>query len=128
MQARISAPTPGHRKSQRGTIMASYARKSIVTLFAGTALAAGIATPASAQPVIQDGLVNVNVGDVVVQDAVDIGVAAQIAANICGVKVGPIAVLGTVVDRSGTDSRTICRTDQEQNGEIVSVPVFLSNN
>jgi hypothetical protein len=108
--------------------MASYARRTIVTLFAGTALAAGIATPASAQPVIQDGLVNVNVGDVVVQDAVDIGVAAQIAANICGVKVGPIAVLATVVDRSGADSPTICMIDQEQDGEIVSVPVFLSNN
>jgi len=106
--------------------MASYAQKSIATLFAGTVLAVGIASPASAQT--QDGLVNVMVGDVVVQDAVDIGVAAQVAANICNVKVGPVAVLATVVDRTGNDSRTICMTNQEQDGEIVSVPVFISDN
>ena len=60
---------------------------------------------------IQDGLVNVAVGDVTITDAVDIGVAAQVAANICGVKVGPVVVLGVAVDRSG-DSRTVCTTDQ----------------
>ena len=41
----------------------------------------------------------------------DIGVAAQVVANICGVKVGPVAVLGTAVDRTG-DARTVCTTDQ----------------
>ena len=106
--------------------MTSIAKKSIATIFAGTVLAVGVASPASAQ-VEQDGLINVNVGDVVLQDTVDIGVAAQVAANICGVKVGPVAVLGKAVDRSGAD-RTVCTIDQEQDGEIVSVPVFLSNN
>jgi hypothetical protein len=33
------------------------------------------------------------------------------AANICGVKVGPVAVLGQAVDRSGA-SQTVCTTDQ----------------
>jgi hypothetical protein len=98
--------------------MASYAKKSIVTLFAGAALATGVATPASAQPV-QDGLVNVAVGDVTILEDVNVAVAAQVAAAICGVKVGPVAVLGRAVDRSG-ETENICPSangpvDIEQN-------------
>jgi len=86
----------------------SYAKKSIVTLFAGAAMVTAAAAPASAATQFQDGLVNVAVGDITVQD-INVGVAAQIAANVCGVKVGPVAVLGRAVDRSGTTS-TICTT------------------
>ena len=89
--------------------MARYVQKSIATLFAGTVLAVGIASPASAQE--QDGLVNVNVGNVTILEDVNIGVAAQLAANLCGVKVGPVAVLGVAVDRSG-DTETVCQSDQ----------------
>jgi hypothetical protein len=66
---------------------------------------------ASAQIAIQDGLINVAVGDVTILEDVNIGVAAQVAANICGVKVGPVAVLGRAVDRSGATS-TVCTNDQ----------------
>ncbi len=83
-------------------------KKLLVSLCA-TGMLFGIAAPASAQE--QDGLVNVMIGDVTIEDAVDVGVAAQVAANVCGVKVGPVAVLATVVDRSG-DSRIVCGTDQ----------------
>lgn len=69
----------------------------------------GGAAPASAQQ--QDGLVNVMVGDVIIRDAVDVNVAAQVAANLCGVQVGPVAVLAQQVDQSGT-SRTVCTIDQ----------------
>ncbi len=94
--------------------MASYVKKSVATLFAGTVLAVGFAAPASAQPV-QDGLVNVAVGDITVQD-INVGVAAQIAANACDlVNVGQVAVLARAVDRSG-GSRTVCTTDQ---GDVV---------
>lgn len=55
----------------------------------------------------QNGLVNVMVGDVSILEDANIGVAAQVAAQICGVNVGPVAVLGTAVDRSG-DTRTVC--------------------
>ena len=75
------------------------------------ALTLAVAGPASAQITVQDGLVNVNVGDVTILEDVDIGVAAQVAANICGLKVGPVAVLGNAVDRSGA-TRTVCTTDQ----------------
>ncbi len=88
----------------------SYAKKTIVTLFAGAAVMAGTAAPAMASTQNQDGLVNVAVGDITISD-VNIGIAAQIAAQICGNKVGPVAVLGVAVDRSG-DTRTVCQSAQ----------------
>ena len=90
--------------------MTSFARTTIVSVFTGAALVAVSAAPASASTQHQDGLVNVAVGDITLED-INIGVAAQIAATICGVKVGPVAVLGAAVDRSGA-TRTVCTTDQ----------------
>ncbi len=98
--------------------MKSYARKTIVTLFAGTVVMAGAVAPASASTQHQDGLVNVAVGDITLTD-INIGVAAQIIAQVCGVKVGPVAVLGAAVDRSGA-TRTVC--------SVTSGPVTLSQN
>lgn len=98
--------------------MNSTARKAIVSVFASGVVIAGVATPASAATQNQDGLVNVAVGDITVED-INVGVAAQIAAQVCGVKVGPVAVLGQAVDRSG-DTRTVCESDQG--------PVTLSQN
>ncbi len=90
--------------------MTSTLKRSVFCLTATAALVTGVAGTASAQP-IQDGLVNVAVGDVTILKDVNIGVAAQVAANICGVKVGPVAVLGRAVDRSGA-TETVCTTDQ----------------
>lgn len=87
------------------------ARTAIASIFAGAIVVTGAAAPASAATQTQDGLINVAVGDITITDAVDIGVAAQVAAQICGVKVGPVAVLGRAVDRSG-DTETVCTTDQ----------------
>ncbi len=96
--------------------MNSTASKAIASVFASGIVMAGAAAPVSAaQQTQRDGLIQVQVGDITITDAVDIGVAAQIAANICGVKVGPVAVLGVAVDRSGGD-RTVCTTDQ---GDVV---------
>lgn len=97
--------------------MLKNARKSVVGLFAAASMA--IAIPAAAQLALQDGLVNVSVGDVNILNDARIGVAAQVAAQICGVKVGPVAVLGNAVDRSGASS-TVCTTDQG--------PVTISQN
>lgn len=96
----------------------SYAKKMIVTLFAVAALAGGVA-PANAATQHQDGLVNVAVGDVSLLNNARIGVAAQVAAQVCGIKVGPVAVLGTAVDASGATT-TVCNTDQG--------PVTISQN
>lgn len=82
------------------------AKRFVATLFATSLVAVGVAAPtASAQD--QDGLVNVAIGDVNILNDANIGVAAQVAANVCGVRVGPVAVLATQVDRSG-ESRTVC--------------------
>ena len=81
-------------------------KRRLTTLAIAAALFLGIAAPAMAQHE-QDGLVNVAIGDVEILNDANIGVAANIAANICGVKVGPVAVLGTAVDRSG-DTETVC--------------------
>jgi len=45
---------------------------------------------------------------------------AKVAAQICGVKVGPVAVLGHAVDRSGAAS-TVCTM-------ISGAPVTISQN
>jgi hypothetical protein len=66
-------------------------------------------TPANAANQQQRGLVNVAVGDVSVLNNAKIGAAAQVAANVCGVAVGPVAVLATQVARTG-DARTVCST------------------
>lgn len=85
-------------------------RTAMASLFTGAIVITGAAAPASAATQNQDGLVNVAVGDITITD-INIGVAAQIAAQICGVKVGPVAVLGVAVDRRG-GTRTVCQTDQ----------------
>lgn len=85
-------------------------KRAFATLTASALLFVGVAGPAAAQQ--QDGLVNVAVGDVNVLNDVDIGVAAQLAANVCGVKVGPVAVLATQVDRSGAPA-TVCTTGDQ---------------
>jgi hypothetical protein len=98
--------------------MTSFVRKSIVTLFAGASMVGVTAGPASAANQNQDGLVNVAVGDITIQD-INVGVAAQVAAQVCGLKVGPVAVLGRAVDLSG-QTQTICRSPQG--------PVTISQN
>jgi hypothetical protein len=106
-------PGIGTTSDTKGTVMASIAKKSIVTLFAGAAMVTAAAAPASAAPnQFQDGLVNVAVGNVTILEDVNIGVAAQVAAAVCGVKVGPVAVLGSAVDR-GLGDRTVCTNDNE---------------
>jgi hypothetical protein len=78
---------------------------SALTL-AGTGL---LGAPASAQPVTQQGLVNVNITDVAVQ--VPIGVAA----NVCDVNVA-------VLVNTFLDSADDCNADTEQQAVVESSP------
>jgi len=84
-------------------------RKALATLALGVGLAFGAPNAAEAQQ--QDGLVNVNIGDVTILENVQVGVAAQIVAQICGLRVGPVAVLARQVDRTG-QARTVCTAEQ----------------
>jgi hypothetical protein len=87
-------------------------RKLMASLVFGAVVYGASVQDASAQR--QDGLVNINVGDVTILEDVNVAVAANVVAQICGVDVGPLAVaiLGRAiaVDRSGR-SQTICRVD-----------------
>jgi hypothetical protein len=92
------------------------------TMMAAT-LAVGLsAVPATAQQNSQRGLVNVAVFEVIddvtviVQDVnVAIGVAANIAANVCGVTV-PVAVLSTQV----TAGEFTCTNDAGDTGVTIT--------
>ena len=83
-----------------------------VFAFMGATVLFSPALPAAAQVAVQDGLVNVAVGDVTIARDVNVGVAAQVAANVCGVNVGPVAVLARQVDRSGA-TQTVCTSNNQ---------------
>jgi hypothetical protein len=85
-------------------------KKTCAALFATALLGVGIAAPASAaNNSQQSGLVNVSVGDVSVLNNANIGVAANVAATICGVSVGPVALLAANTALTGT-TNTVCNT------------------
>jgi hypothetical protein len=91
--------------------MVTRMKMSLTAICCSVALAGGAFAPsAAAQNTAGDSLVNVQVGDITIEDAVDVNVAASVAATICGVEVGPVAVLATTVDVTGKKA-TICRTD-----------------
>ena len=84
-------------------------RKMVASLFASALLFAGLAGSASAQ-VVQDGLVNVAIGDITVED-VNVAVAAQIVATVCAnVDLeAAIAIVGAVdAGPTGTTDQ-VCR-------------------
>jgi hypothetical protein len=86
-------------------------KNTVKILAAGTALSGSLlltAGVASAQPLnLQDGLVNVGVGDVTILEDVNVGVAATVAAAICGINVSDVNVLATQVD-ADSGQQTVC--------------------
>lgn len=89
--------------------MRAFTKATAGAVFAGSLLFAGGAAPAMAAPPGQDGLVNVSVGDVSILNDARIAVAAQVAANVCGIAVGPVNVIARSVDRGGP-TVTVCET------------------
>jgi hypothetical protein len=96
--------------------MLNRTRKFATAILLSGMLAIGVAGPAMAQ---QNGLVNVEIGDVTILEDVRIGVAAGIAANVCGVRVGPVAILARQVDASG-GQRTVCEADADNPTVVIS--------
>lgn len=72
---------------------------------------AGGAAPANAQ--VQDGLVNIAIGDVTILEDVRVAVAATVLANVCGVTVNVLSVDegGGPVSCTARNGRTIAVTD-----------------
>ena len=87
--------------------MTHFVRKTLISLTAASALVTGVALPAqAANDPTQDGLVNVAIGDITIKD-INVSVVANVVAQVCGVHVGGVAVLGTAVDDSG-EAATVC--------------------
>jgi len=91
--------------------MKRWMQRNMVALVVAGALSLGLVGPAAAQVNVGDGLVNVQIGDVSVLNNLNLGVAAEIAAQICDISVSNVAVLAEQVDRSGRQ-RTVCETPQ----------------
>jgi|RhiMetdeSRZDD1v2_1073273.scaffolds.fasta_scaffold525682_1 hypothetical protein len=80
--------------------------------FTSAALFMGIAAPASAQPIVTGGLVNVTIVDVLNNNTVTVPVAVglNLAANVCDVNVNVLAQqfhTGTATCTNGTQTVTI---------------------
>jgi hypothetical protein len=83
-------------------------------------LALGLARPASAQTTgFGDGLVTVQIGNITILKNAQIGVAADIADQICGLSVSNVAVLAEQVDGSGRE-RMVCTTTDGQDVSITN--------
>jgi hypothetical protein len=77
--------------------------------FAVVCTAALVAAPsASAQR--QDGLVNVVIGDVTIAEDVNVAVAANIVAQVCGVQADVVVAVIAAVDQNSRQA-TFCRTE-----------------
>jgi hypothetical protein len=87
-------------------------KKATVTLFAGAMLAGGIAAPAAAASK-QDGLVNVNVGDVTILQDVNIAAAIDAVVQLCGLDVDAALLLLSAAETVDQTSRntTVCKTE-----------------
>lgn len=103
--------------------MSSVTRIGVAAAAASALFVGSSVAPAQAA-VQQDGLVNVNVGDVTIAEDVNVALVANVIANVCdAVDVGPVAagVLGKAraTDNSGRDM-TVCTAN--------GAPVTLTQN
>jgi hypothetical protein len=74
-------------------------KRLLATTFATAFMAFGVAAPASAQPVVTGGLINVTLVDVLSHDNIAVQVPVGVAANVCDVNA---AVLLAAVRDTGS--------------------------
>ena len=84
------------------------------------------AQPDPAQDGEVDGKVNVAIGDIGVLENVDVAAAAQIAAGVCDIEVGPVTALGQTADEDGVE-QAVCTNNLgavqiQQNAPAEEVP------
>lgn len=94
--------------------MTSMIKKAVAgAVFGGSLMFTGGLGLASAAPVqVQDGLVNLALGDLTVLEDVNVGVAAQVTALVCdAVDVGNVTALATAVDEDSDDQEVLCQSD-----------------
>jgi hypothetical protein len=83
-------------------------KRLMVALFVAALLAAVVAGPASAQQ--QNGLVNVNISDIEIED-INVAVAANIVTQACGLDVDVVAGIIATIDAGDTKQVTFCRLE-----------------
>ena len=88
--------------------MSSTLRKSAVALCTGALLIGGAGSASAQHSVDQDGLVNVSIGNVNILRDVNLNLAAQVAANICGLQVGDVLILAAQVDTTDAEQTVVC--------------------
>lgn len=89
-------------------------KRGIVALMLLGLLTFGSVAPALAQ---QDGLVNVEIGDVTILENVDVALAATVVANLCALVQANVLVLANAVDAGGADF--VCQ--QRGSGRTVAI-------
>ena len=82
-------------------------QRNMVALLLVGLLSLGLVGPATAQVNVGSGLVNVQIGNVSILNNLNIGVAAEIVAQICDISISNVAVLAEQVVRTGRE-RTVC--------------------
>jgi hypothetical protein len=90
-------------------------RLAAVPMLAG-AIAVG-AVACEPTTTVQDGLVNVNVGDVTILEDVNVAVAADVVAQLCGVNVDAVVAVIAAVDQDSR-TRTICKLEDNDKVRI----------
>jgi hypothetical protein len=90
-------------------------RRFFATLFATALLAVGAAAPASAQPVVTGGLVNVTIVDAIDLTNVNVQIPIGVAANVCGVQANVLA-------RGGIQEPVDCTAATTQNLPVAFQP------
>jgi len=101
-------------------------KASVLALLAASLLVVGVSSSAAQNNSRQVGLVNVSTGNVELLNGVNIAVAANVIATVCGLTV-PVAVLATQI--VGDDSVTHCTSsaapitiEQSQPGDGAGTP------
>jgi hypothetical protein len=90
-------------------------RRFFATLFATALLTVGAAAPASAQPVVTGGLVNVTIVDAIDLTNVNVQIPIGVAANVCGVQANVLA-------RGGIQEPVDCTAATTQNLPVAFQP------
>jgi len=87
---------------------------SVKTMVLAPLLAGALAFGTACEPptVVQDGLVNVNIGDVTILEDVNVAVAADVVAQICGVSANVAVAVISGVDQD-SEPATFCRLANE---------------
>lgn len=102
--------------------MITRTKKFAASVLATALLAAGALTPTAGAQVTQDGLVNVNVGDVTILEDVNVAVAANLVATICNIDADVLAqVLAFDSTAESGDTMQVCRVGRGQGGQTISI-------